>query len=322
MVKTDIETFRRLFLSKSTSFHHINGDRVLTQLEKRKWFFYNHLNNIQFPFFIKSSSFEQLDFHCKIDDAAWARLDQLSSPSRSLSDLFWMTLPWDRIQSELQSIRVFDIGCGKGGYCEKINAWSSGRIDGYDGFDIKSNPYWDVIHQKFPWANFSTLASPESIPELKQDTSFIMTQSALEHFEEDLAFFQQLQKMVLARKKNTIQVHLFPSAACINIYRLHGVRQYTPRSVVKIIRLFAPFSYSYLFKLGGKTCNDLHKEYITIPIKEGRGDQRPNFPEEYNSKMRSAIQKDMASPQKEPSFYALFIHSFNNSKIDFSSVIK
>ncbi len=137
-----------------------------------------------------------------------------------------------------------------------------------------------------------------------------MTQSAIEHFENDLIFFKQIRDYVLSYRGSVIQVHLLPSSSCLRLYLFHGIRQYTPRTVSKILKLFKSFSYTLLFRLGGVECNRVHYEFITKPLILQRiGDLRNLRIQEYDRKVFKAMGQDMKTPQRSPAFYALLIHS-------------
>jgi hypothetical protein len=141
-------------------------------------------------------------------------------------------------------------------------------------------------------------------------TNFIMTQSAMEHFEEDLLYFEQIHEAITKTKRPFIQIHMFPSPACLSLYKLHGIRQYTPRTISKITRLFSDSSYSILFRLGNKECNKLHYSYITKPFfKKKIGDFRDKYPIEYKQRLLRCINQKTKRSVNKPSFYALIIHS-------------
>ena len=108
-----------------------------------------------------------------------------------------------------------------------------------------------------------------------------MTHSAQEHFDEDLGYFKKLKDFVKSSKNNIIQVHIFPSRVGLYLYHFHGVRQYTPRTISRITRMFNDFSYAILFKLGGNFCNYLHYKYLTLYNKNNNKNLRDLRPEEY-----------------------------------------
>ena len=109
--------------------------------------------------------------------------------------------------------------------------------------------------------------SNDLVEHIPKDTNLFISQSAIEHFDDDLIYFRNIKSHIDKYKNNTIQIHLFPSAACIKKYLWHGIRQYTPRTISKITDIFDDDkTYSVLYKLGGENCNKLHLDYITKPI--------------------------------------------------------
>mgnify|MGYP001574245708 CR=1 FL=1 len=230
-----------------------------------------------------------------------------SSPSRILSDLFWKELPWNRIVDELGSLFAFDTGCGSGRYGSYLNVVSQGCVTQYKGVDIYEHPNWKKLRtdpkrtvEKYDGKNITSSLPPE--------TNFFMSQSAIEHFANDLHYFEEINQFVQTHSQPIIQVHLFPSVACMKLYGRHGYRQYTPRTISKITRLF-PTSQCFLFGLGGPACNEVHDAYMTKPLATEGVDYRKTKPEEYQQQVLNAIQADKNIAPTDPSFWALVICS-------------
>jgi hypothetical protein len=140
-----------------------------------------------------------------------------------------------------------------------------------------------------------------------------ISQSAIEHFDNDLMYFYQIKDFINKTKNNVVHVHIFPSAACLKKYLWHGVRQYTPRTISKITKIFDnDNTYSILYKLGGGNSNKLHFNYITKPILTEKADYRET--DEYFGLLKDAIVEDLID-NDNPSFYALVIHSNYTNKI-------
>jgi hypothetical protein len=136
----------------------------------------------------------------------------------------------------------------------------------------------------------------------------------LEHLD-DLEQFQIIKDHVSAEKKPMVQVHLIPAASGLKLFLLHGMRQYTPRTISKITKLFDEFSRKILFELGGDECNSLHYEFITKPLLiKKTADLRETRMEEYAKRLRAAILQDMNVPT-HPNFYAFVVESFLHSDI-------
>jgi SAM-dependent methyltransferase len=292
----------------STSIHALNGDRELGRLGQARYFALNWLNN-QLPEWNVDAHLTVRDFRCA-DLASYApRLPTGASPSRKLSDLFWMTLPWVDIEQELGSIHVLDVGCGRGGYGQRLLAWSDHRIASYTGTDIQPHGGWTDLTANDPRLRFIRADAAALADVIPADTNFIMSQSAIEHMDDDLAFFAQIHAHTVRLGRSVIQVHLCPSRACLGLYLLHGVRQYTPRTLSAITRVF-PDARSFLYRLGGRACNRLHLRFITRPLLfGGTTDLRQVRADEYERRALAAIEADMRQPQPSPAFYALVIHS-------------
>ena len=146
--------------------------------------------------------------------------------------------------------------------------------------------------------------------------NFIFTQSALEHFDEDLRLFYQISNFVAKATYPIFQVHLIPSASCITTFPWHGIRQYTPRNISKITRLFSEKTEKTLYRLGSTRCNNVHRRWITFPRYLGRGDWRKRGLPTYNRELKQAVRKDMDSPIKEACFYALVMKNAEKKQFE------
>lgn len=299
---------------KSTSIHTLNADKSLKRLEQTLWVIFNQLNNRFFPNVYHSLNLR--DFVADLSDQSWKQTYVKSSPSRKLSDLFWLQLPWDALQAELGQINILDVGCGSGNYYPRLQDFSHHSITSYTGIDIAYNENWDVLKEKYPEVQFQKLDSNDIQTAIPQNTNLIVSQSALEHFEQDITFFDQICTFIKQAAKNVIQIHLLPSSACLALYGFHGVRQYTLRSVSLLTKPYREFSDVVVYRLGGDECNRLHWNFITQPSLAGKPDVRNTETERYELELREAIRRDNRQPQLDPSFYALVIHS-NYRKVIF-----
>lgn len=298
----------------NTSIHNINADKKLNPLLRRLWLFLNWLNNI-FP---NAQSHDLIirDFQVDVSENYWNQVNIKSSPSRKLSDLFWCQLPWQLIQDELGQIDIFDTGCGNGNYSVRLQTYSQNKIANYTGVDVYQQENWDTISNLNPSFKFQVANSENIYNKIPTNANLFISQSAIEHFENDLLYFKQIYNFAKNSSKNIVQIHLFPSAACLRLYKLHGVRQYTPRTISKVTKLFREFSYSILYQLGGRACNQLHWDAITNPLSSRTPyDMRQTNTHEYDKKLRQAIIADSNNSYNEPSFYALVIHSNWKRKI-------
>jgi len=299
-------------MPKSTSLININADKGLNKWQMKAYKLANILNNSLPNIFIDKKLIIK-KFKINDLDKYWPLINPQSSPSRALSDLFWITLPWLDIKQELKDLNILDIGCGSGGYLERFISWSQNSINSYTGFDIKTHPNWENLSQKYKFANFKTSDSKNILDIIPSQTNLILSQSAIEHFTEDLTFFNQIKEFINHKKEPIIQIHLFPSSACLKLYKYHGLRQYTPRTISKITKIFNQFSKSTLYNLGGENCNNIHNKFITEPkYKYNLPDKRKESPDVYFKELKESIMKDLNKNIINPSFYVLYIYSHLN----------
>jgi hypothetical protein len=293
---------------KSTSFHQMTADRKLNSLQKVIWTGLNYLH-LQRSL-AEESVYETHCFSPSLENALWNEHAPLSSPSRKLCDLFWQQLPWGKIEEKLNQIHVHDSGCGSGDLGVRIRRFSDSRIKSYFGVDAFENTKWAENTKDYDF-KFS-LADPltDSL-EIPEGINFFMSQSAIEHFKCDLAYFRHIQEYIKKSHRPIFQVHLFPSASCLRLYRDHGVRQYNARSLQMISKLFSDFSKVDVFLLGGEHCNEIHYRYFTYPsmILKNK-DFAKEIPSDYESQLKEAIAEDSGkSTHENASFYAMVIQS-------------
>lgn len=299
----------------STSVHRLNADRPLSTIAKGEYFLLNWLNN-GLPYAHVDPRLAIRDFACPELATRWPDLPRQASPSRTLSDLFWLTVPWSAIGDELGEVHVLDAGCGSGHYGPRLLAWADGHIATYTGTDARRNDEWAALEAGDQGLRFYPSHAENFRSSIPVGTNMFISQSAVEHFDEDLGFFEQIRDYVWATQGPVLQVHLVPSQACLGLYHLHGVRQYTPRTLSKITRLFWPDTYAVLYRLGGRACNRVHYSYITKPLLIlGGQDLRSEQPDEYDRQLFDAIANDMGHPQRSPAFWALVIHSRWNKRV-------
>jgi hypothetical protein len=198
------------------------------------------------------------------------------------------------------------MGCGTAKYGLLLNQRLGDKLKFYRGMDVVRNSEWDKFNGKSKF-NLEIGDASKVINNLT-DINFIFTQSALEHFPEDLIFFSQIADYVNNCNSPVFQVHLMPSSACLNTYLWHGYRHFTPNSISRITKLFADNSKFELYGLRGDYCNKLHIKYITLPNLILKRDFRKLYNFKYNQNLKKAIMNDFNSNNNNnPSFYALFI---------------
>jgi hypothetical protein len=306
-------------MSAKSTLRNLSGDRIdRWPIKWPYWSLYSIINrkNNRDPYSDLDPKLSIRDFSCDDVDDHWSQFSVSRSPARGLCNLFWAALPWGAVKEELGEIHILDCGCGKGEYGPRILQFSQNAVTSYTGLDVRPNKNWQVLENQYPMFKFHRCAEKDASKYMQPVMNFFMTQSAIEHFNEDLTFFRQIKDHVYACNTPVIQVHLFPSSECLRLFRLHGFRQYTPRTVSKITSIFSDCSYSVLYRLGGMNCNDLHYKFITLPeMIERTGNLREKMPEEYMRNLRSAVEADFTRRNESPAFYALIIHSNPMSKL-------
>ncbi len=295
---------------KSTSIHTLNADKGLSKANKLVYLFLNWVNNL-FPYFQVDERIVFKNFGDLPWQGAWDKTYPSSSPSRKTCDLFWKSIDWAGIQQELGGeIHIFDTGCGHGNYGERIMDGSGGRISSYTGVDAKRRANWSLLEEKYPSFHFIESSSNDVSSLIPPKINLFVTQSAIEHFDADLIFFEQIKSFIDKAGHPVMQIHLFPAGATLPLYLFHGLRQYTPRTISKITRLFGqPFKFA-LYGLGGRASAKLHFKYFTWPVLITRKFEKPTFDvDEYEPLLRKAVDRDASRILKNPLFWALIISS-------------
>ena len=145
-------------------------------------------------------------------------------------------------------------------------------------------------------------------------TNLFFSQSSLEHLD-DISYFNQIKEYTEKYKEPIIQIHLVPAPFGLWLYLLHGIRQYTPRNISKLTRIFNKNDRRIIYQLGGKYCNRVHFKFITWPSLIMKiGDKRKSQPMMYKKALEDAITKDQKNGLKHPAFYAFIIHSHLDNK--------
>jgi hypothetical protein len=246
---------------ESTTFFNYNSDNfsssdfVLKKLVTRPlWFVSCFINNI-FSGLIKDKKLKTLKFkYSKNDILKNKDLLPKSTPSRILCDLFWIKLDYQKFLDGNGFLNIVDFGCGSCLYYERLKRYSNQKIN-YVGIDIYKNDsvskYEDL--DNFRFIKMSEFCQKSFIEVLnKYNIKLIISQSVLEHISNDLKTLNFINKAVLFSKKQITQFHMVPSAESIFHYFMHGVRQYTPRTISNFT-LSLPESFRrHVISIGGK----------------------------------------------------------------------
>lgn len=279
----------------------VNGDVPQRIDRKLLYVALNAIRNSR-PYAHVDPALRLADFPRHLDDPL-AQLPGTPSPSRALSDLFWMRLPWPSLERALGPLRVFDIGCGSGAFGGRLRQWSGGRVASYVGLDVRSHSGWQELTRGEANFRFVEGDAEEADRYVPEDTNLIVSQSALEHVPSDRRCILALRRFVSGRPAPILQVHLVPSQACLPLYRLHGFRQYTPRTLSRLTAPYGSAAERMVVRLGGRHSNDVHRRWIT------GHDRRNASPDSYRAALADAILRDQRQAQRSPAFYALIVSS-------------
>jgi hypothetical protein len=246
---------------KSSSFHTLNSDFKLSNFNKYLYLFLN-----AFVGFLPSKSsgkFSIEKFHPSLETAQKVASEEIGavSPARFLSNIFWESIDYEILTSLVGSrLRVLELGCGTGVYGEKILKLTENSS--YTGVDIRVHPNWDQLDPlkfrflKDTYENFDLLASNQNL---------IITQSALEHFENDISLFEKINSYANSCDFPVVSIHLMPSACSLYTYLWHGIRQYGRLHTGRLSSASSDCSRYRIYTLGGCLLNWFHFRNITFP---------------------------------------------------------
>jgi hypothetical protein len=296
-------------MRNSTSWHGLNADRKLSRTGRAMWLVANWLNN-RFP--LRRLDPELILTRFVLEDAEitthWPKIDPTVSPARRQSDLFWYAYPWETVIESLGGeIRAVEVGCGTGKYGIILEECLGDALIQYTGVDLVEHTEWKELstNSRFKFV----VGDSRFVSNHAKGANLIVTQSALEHFDEDLTFMEQIAQQVEIAPRPVIQIHLMPSAVCLWTFLWHGARQYTPRTISKLTSLFDARTKKTLYALGSKHCNSIHRKYITWPKLMGKGDLRESRLAVYESEVRRAVEADRRSSTGNACFYACVLQS-------------
>lgn len=294
---------------KSTSMHHINGDKNLSFIEKLLWLFCNSINNV-FPNSFLDGQLKIMPFSFDVQKHKRNILQntEVSSPARTLSDIFWLELDWKEIKDAVGHINLLDIGCGSGRYGEVL--LKEKNIHQYTGIDIYRHTNWDNLKNN-PHMDFILFKGSSLVNIIPEETNVIISQSAFEHVENDYLFFKEIKKFIAEKKQPLVQIHIIPSHNCLFLYVPHGIRHYTFRKLSKITKLWNKHTRKTVYCLGGNKCKQLHWRAITRPRLFNKREMRESNPSLYKSELLSCIEWDIKnSVTKEGVFYVMELRHY------------
>ena len=238
----------------------IRGDGPISTIRQLTWISANGAINLLDSAFSKEAKIYREPVFKSESAEAVLRFVRDPSPTRLGCDLFWASIPWNQISRIVSKPRVIDFGCGTASYGDYWNMLLPHGVGEYVGIDISAHATWGEKKQfprRFLVGGHSSGAGVEA--------DLYFSQSALEHFEDDLSFFRDLQRRVDTQATPSLQVHVVPGVDQALSTGAHGWRAYSPRTLSRLAQC-APRSASvYLVGLGGVNTMDLYRRNITIP---------------------------------------------------------
>jgi hypothetical protein len=291
-------------MRSSSSAHSLNADLPMRRIDKIQYLVLNLLSNIFTKFRLDGVKVTKFQPSQDLVAVHVETLSGINSPSRIISNIFWEELDWDLIRKRLNGeLRVIEVGCGTGRYGVKLRELA--QIDSYRGIDIEASEEWGPNTLN----NFQfEVGSYEDFLDLVFRENLIITQSALEHFEHDLLFFDFIKQYAETADYPVISIHLFPSPACLFTMLLHGIRQYNRRAIAHLAKVSSVSQSNQLYVLGGIRSNFLHFVELTLRSLVLRKPLATKSLNRYLHKVAAALGRDSASTSKfSPSFYALIL---------------
>ncbi len=225
---------------KSSSPCTIEGHSNLNKRSRAIYLIINTLNNL-LPNMFVDKRLAINNYECESTINIRSIVKGRSTPSRFLCNIFWSLFPWVKTNEVLGNINMLDLGCGEGYLTKRLlSRYGKENINKYLGVDVSDDyKMWSEISNENRKAKFKSITNVLDIGGyIESDTNFLITQSVLEHIDTDLELFKSLKEYLYLNRRPFVQVHLFPSAACLWLYLYHGYRQYTPRSISRITKIF------------------------------------------------------------------------------------
>ena len=281
-----------------SSSNSISGDVITTFLQSLLYTLYFLKELIFSKRATKDQSFEifEDDLYIFWGTQDWTKF----SPARIACDGFLIHYLKNNF-SHAKSLRLLDIGCGKGHYSKMIR--NLGYEVQYIGVDITPRDEWLELEDEN--TKFLSLALGENklkdkVPEIGNKIDLIFSQSCLEHIENDIAALLELS----SEFPNSKQLHLIPGVISFFNYFKHGFRRYSQRNISRIVN-----KLNVIHKLQAIGGHEIVKAYF------------PFFYNNYNKKhkfdilglhkqpisLESIIENSKSTKGQYPVFYSLEI---------------
>jgi len=230
-----------------------------------------------------------------------------------MCDAFWNSIDYESFEIQFKSrLNFFDIGCGSGRYGNLIKKFSKKSFNSYTGLDLYKN-------EDFPIYFTHILDRAENSSKyINEETNFVMSQSSLEHIEQDLSVIHQVTDKLIKNKKPFVQIHLIPAARSLWLYLWHGWRQYSKNNLINISKsLNKKFKINTtIVPLCGNSCFWTHLKYITLPtilkkLIHKKKDWQWSDQVIVEEKIYKSVLNDIHCKSESPIFWALIIKTEN-----------
>jgi hypothetical protein len=246
---------------ESSSFHTLNSDFKLSIFNKYLYLFLNAFVGFLPSIFSGKLSINKFRPSSEMAEKVASEETDAITPARFLSNVFWESIDYETLTSLVGNrLSVLELGCGTGVYGEKISKLTD--ISSYTGVDVQDHPNWhqlDPLKFKFlrdTYENFDLLASNQNL---------IITQSALEHFENDISLFEKINSYAISCDFPVVSIHVMPSACSLYTFLWHGIRQYGRLHTGRLNSASSNSSQFRIYTLGGYLLNWFHFRNNTFP---------------------------------------------------------
>jgi len=235
------------------------------------------------------------------------------TPARILCDGFWSSINFENLKLQLNSnLNFFDIGCGSGLYGKFLKDITGKFFDNYTGLDIYK-------HRDYPLEfNHINTKAENVYNHIDKKTNFVISQSSLEHIEQDTLVLEEITKKLIENNTPFIQIHMVPASMCLWLYLWHGYRQYSKKNLSNISdQLKKKFDVnSFITPIGGRLSFWTHLRYVTLPVYIRKILMKDKLYKWYNQnniekKITENITKELECKHESPIFWAFVITSNN-----------
>jgi len=235
----------------------ITADKKLTFFGRIYWLIATYINgrrkdNSELKVYSTSSFFP-------INNASFDVCLPEFTPSRCISNILLENINWCKLESLLcGKINVLDIGCGSGLYAEFFQRALDTDFH-YTGLDINSNTNWSILESE----NIKFLeVNAELVENYYENHNLIFSHSALEHISDYRTVVSKINDMASMQKKKIIHIHIVPGPGAFLNYLWHGYRHYNLATLAETFPKNKGFN-SFVFELGARESNRVHRYYIT-----------------------------------------------------------